>query len=48
MVAPSDFDRLITGYRISQTALLGDPYPTLPYPTLPYCTTTCTAVKGAT
>ena len=25
-VAPSDFGRLISGYRLTQTALLGDPY----------------------
>ena len=26
IVAPSDFDRLIQGYRLTQTALSGDPY----------------------
>ena len=25
-VAPRDFDRLVSGYRLSQTALLGDTY----------------------
>ena len=26
LVAPSSFDRLVSGYRLTQSALLGDPY----------------------
>ena len=31
-VAPSDFDRLISGYRLTQTPLLGNPCFTKTYP----------------